>query len=131
MNLTEVRIRLANEQFVKAYAFICFDDCFLVHGIRIIKGPAGLFISFANRTHSEEHVRSYFEPLSSARSESSFASPDKVQQSRFQIVHRSGDLDHAFGLKFCEHRTLLANVGHRQLNIFLRDSVNIGAVLRR
>jgi stage V sporulation protein G len=53
MKVTEVRIRLANEEFVKAYASICFDDCFLVHDLRVIKGPTGLFISFPNRTQSE------------------------------------------------------------------------------
>jgi stage V sporulation protein G len=46
MQITEVRIRLANEELVKAYASICFDDCFLVRDIRVIKGPKGLFISF-------------------------------------------------------------------------------------
>jgi stage V sporulation protein G len=53
MKITEVRIRLANEDLVKAYASICLDDCFLVHDIRVIKGPTGLFISFPNRTQSE------------------------------------------------------------------------------
>jgi stage V sporulation protein G len=38
---------------LKAYAFICFDDCFLVHDIRVIKGPTGLFISFPNVTESD------------------------------------------------------------------------------
>jgi stage V sporulation protein G len=37
----------------QSYASICFDDCFLVHDIRVIKGPTGLYISFPNRTHSE------------------------------------------------------------------------------
>jgi stage V sporulation protein G len=53
MQITEVRIRLTNEEVVKAYASICFDDCFLVHDIRVIKGPTGLFISFPNRTQSQ------------------------------------------------------------------------------
>jgi stage V sporulation protein G len=53
MQVTEVRIRLANEMFVKAYASICFDNCFLVHDIRVIQGPTRLFISFPNRTKSE------------------------------------------------------------------------------
>jgi DNA-binding cell septation regulator SpoVG len=50
MQVTEVRIRVSNEEFVKAYASICLDDYFLVHDIRIIKRPAGLFISFPNVT---------------------------------------------------------------------------------
>jgi stage V sporulation protein G len=63
MQVTEVRTRLANEEFVKAYAMICFDDCFLVHDIRVIKGPSGLFISFPNRTKSEGGQRDIAFPV--------------------------------------------------------------------
>jgi stage V sporulation protein G len=63
MKVTEVRIRLANEELVKAYASICFDDCFLVHEIRVIKGPTGLFISFPNRTQSEGGQRDIAFPV--------------------------------------------------------------------
>jgi stage V sporulation protein G len=63
MQVTEVRIRLANEEFVKAYASICFDDCFLVHDIRVIKGPAGLFISFINVTQSDGTQRDIAFPV--------------------------------------------------------------------
>jgi stage V sporulation protein G len=63
MQVTEVRIRLADEAFVKAYASICFDDCFLVHDIRVIKGPTGLFISFPHRTKSEGGQRNIAFPV--------------------------------------------------------------------
>jgi stage V sporulation protein G len=63
MQVTEVRIRLANEEFVKAYASICLDDCFLVHDIRVIKGSTGLFISFTNRTHSDGGQRDIAFPV--------------------------------------------------------------------
>lgn len=63
MQVTEARIRLANEEFVKAYASICLDDCFLVHDIRIIKGPTGPFISFPNRTKSEGGQRDIAFPV--------------------------------------------------------------------
>ena len=53
MQITEVRIRPTNEEFVKAYASICFDDCFLVHDIRVIKAPTGLFVSFPTRKLSD------------------------------------------------------------------------------
>jgi len=49
MKITEVRIRLANEEFVKACVSICLDDCFLVHDIRVIEGPTGLGISFPTK----------------------------------------------------------------------------------
>jgi SpoVG len=44
MQVMDVRIRPANEDFVKSYASICFEECFLVHDIGIIKGPTGVFI---------------------------------------------------------------------------------------
>ena len=53
MQITEVRIRPANEDVVKAYASICFDHCFLIHVVKIIKASTGLFISFPNRTLSD------------------------------------------------------------------------------
>jgi len=46
MQITEVRIHPANEELVKAYASICFDDCFVVYDIKVIQGPTGLFLSF-------------------------------------------------------------------------------------
>jgi stage V sporulation protein G len=49
MHITEVRIRPANENLVKAYASICFDDCFLVYDIRVIQRPTGLFLSFPTK----------------------------------------------------------------------------------
>jgi len=49
MQITEVRIRPANEDVVKAYASICFDNCFLVYDIKVIQGPTGLFISFPTK----------------------------------------------------------------------------------
>jgi stage V sporulation protein G len=49
MQITEVRIRPANENLVKAYASICFDDCFLVYDIKVIQGPTGLFLSFPKK----------------------------------------------------------------------------------
>ena len=63
MQITEVRIRPANEEFVKAYASICFDNCFLVHDIRVIKDPTGLFISFPNRMQSEGGQRDIAFPI--------------------------------------------------------------------
>ena len=46
MQITEVTVRPANEELVKAYASICLDHCFLIHDIKVVKGPTGLFISF-------------------------------------------------------------------------------------
>jgi stage V sporulation protein G len=46
MKITEIAIRPNNEGLVKAYVDIVFDNCFMIEGIRIVKGPTGLSISF-------------------------------------------------------------------------------------
>jgi len=46
MQITEVNIRPANDDLVKGYVDIVFDNCFMVEEIRIVKGPTGLFVSF-------------------------------------------------------------------------------------
>ena len=46
MQITQVNIRIANEDLVKGYVDIVFDNCFMIEEIGIIKGPTGLFISF-------------------------------------------------------------------------------------
>ena len=53
MQITSITIRPANEELVKAYASICFDDCFVVHDISVIEAPTGLFISFPTKKLSD------------------------------------------------------------------------------
>ena len=53
MQITSITIRPANEELVKAYASICFDDCFVVYDIRVIEAPTGLFISFPTKKLSD------------------------------------------------------------------------------
>jgi stage V sporulation protein G len=53
MQITKVKIRPANEELVKAYASICFDDCFVVHDISVIEAPTGLSISFPTKQVSD------------------------------------------------------------------------------
>jgi stage V sporulation protein G len=49
MQITEVNIRPANDDLVKAYVDIVFDNCLKVEEIRIVKGPTGLFVSFPSK----------------------------------------------------------------------------------
>jgi len=51
IRITEVQIyRLEQaETDLKAYANITIDDCFVVHGIRVLEGPRGLFIGMPRR----------------------------------------------------------------------------------
>jgi len=39
-------IHPTNEDLVRAYVSIVFDNCFMVREIRVMQGPTGLFVSF-------------------------------------------------------------------------------------
>ena len=45
MQITEVRIYPTNEDLVRAYVTIVFDNCFLIREIRVIKSTTGYFVS--------------------------------------------------------------------------------------
>ena len=49
MNITEVRIFLRDEAKLRAYATVTFDNCFVVHNMRIIDGKNGLFVAMPSR----------------------------------------------------------------------------------
>ena len=49
----EVRIYPTNEDLVRAYVTIVFDNCFIVREIRGIRGATGLFVSFPAKKQSD------------------------------------------------------------------------------
>jgi len=49
MEVTEVRISLRNEDRLKAYATITLDDCFVIRGLKVIRGDKGLFVAMPSR----------------------------------------------------------------------------------
>ena len=49
MEITEIRITLRNEERLKGFANITFDNCFVVRGLKIIEGNNGLFVSMPSR----------------------------------------------------------------------------------
>lgn len=51
MDITEVRIKMAegNDERLQAFCSITFDDSFVVRDIKIIEGPAGLFVAMPAR----------------------------------------------------------------------------------
>jgi stage V sporulation protein G len=50
MEMTDIRVRkVVGEGKLKAYVTITFDDCFVVHNIKIIEGKTGVFIAMPSR----------------------------------------------------------------------------------
>jgi stage V sporulation protein G len=50
MEITDIRVRkVTGEGKLKAYVTITFDDCFVIHNVKIIEGKSGVFIAMPSR----------------------------------------------------------------------------------
>ncbi|MBP7095166.1 MAG: septation regulator SpoVG [Spirochaetia bacterium] len=50
MEITDIRIRkVTAEGKLKAYVTVTFDECFVVHNVKIIEGKTGVFIAMPSR----------------------------------------------------------------------------------
>ncbi len=64
MNITDIRIRkLNNESKMKAIASITFDECFVVHDIKIIEGDRGYFIAMPSRQTNNGEYKDIAHPI--------------------------------------------------------------------
>jgi hypothetical protein len=45
MKITDVKVFPVNEERLKAYVSITIDDCFVIRDLKVIMGPAGLFVA--------------------------------------------------------------------------------------
>ena len=50
MNISEVKVRkVEGKERFKAWATITFEDCFRIHGLKVIEGENGLFVAMPSR----------------------------------------------------------------------------------
>jgi len=64
MQVTDVRIRkITNEGKMKAIVSVTFDNCFVVHDIKIIEGQNGLFIAMPSRKTPEGEFKDIAHPI--------------------------------------------------------------------
>ena len=58
MQVTDVRIRVIDrDSKMKAIASVTFDDCFVVHDIKVIEGEKGYFIAMPSKRTPDEQFR--------------------------------------------------------------------------
>lgn len=70
MNITDVKVTIAprNEERLKAFCTITFDDCFIIRDLKLIEGTSGLFVAMPSRKltdhcpkcGSKNHLRARF-----------------------------------------------------------------------
>lgn len=53
MEITEVRVTLRDEEKLKAFANVTFDEEFVIRGLKIINGNNGYFVSMPSRKRAD------------------------------------------------------------------------------
>ena len=65
MQVTDVKVFPVNEDRLKAYATITFDDCFVVRDLKIILGNSGLFVAMPSKRRKDGTFKDTAHPLNS------------------------------------------------------------------
>ena len=66
MEITDIRIkRVSTGGKLKAYVTVTFDDCFVVHNLKIISGKAGTFIAMPSRKTKTGEYKDIAHPINS------------------------------------------------------------------
>ena len=66
MDITDIRIKsVSTAGKLKAYVTVTFDDCFVVHNLKIIAGKAGTFIAMPRRKTKTGEYKDIAHPINS------------------------------------------------------------------
>ncbi len=63
MELTEININLRDEEKLKAFVNITFDDVFVVRGLKVIEGNKGLFVCMPSRKLADGTYKDIAHPI--------------------------------------------------------------------
>ncbi|MCX7775288.1 MAG: septation regulator SpoVG [Rectinemataceae bacterium] len=64
MEVTDIRIRkVSAEGKLKAYVTVTFDDCFVVHNVKVIEGKSGMFIAMPSRRTKTGEYKDIAHPI--------------------------------------------------------------------
>lgn len=63
MEITEINVTLRDEEKLKAFVNVTFDDVFVIRGMKVIKGSNGYFISMPSRKMPDGSFRDIAHPI--------------------------------------------------------------------
>lgn len=64
MNISEIRIRrVSSEGKLRAYVTVTFDNCFVIHNVKIIEGKTGVFIAMPSRKTKTGEYKDIAHPI--------------------------------------------------------------------
>ena len=69
MEITEVRVTLRDEEKLKAFANVTFDEEFVIRGLKIINGNNGYYVSMPSRKRADGTHQDICHPINNAMRE--------------------------------------------------------------
>ncbi len=63
MEITEIRVTLRDEERLKGFANVTFDDAFVIRGMKIIQGNTGYFVSMPSRKRPDGTYQDIAHPI--------------------------------------------------------------------
>ena len=69
MEITEVRVTLRDEDKLKAFANVTFDQEFVIRGLKVINGNSGYFVSMPSRRRPDGSHHDIAHPINVAMRE--------------------------------------------------------------
>lgn len=63
MQVTDVRVFLADEERLKGYATVTFDNCFVVRDLKIINGNNGYFVAMPSKKRKDGTHKDIAHPI--------------------------------------------------------------------
>lgn len=63
MEITEVKVFPVNEDRLKAYVTITFENCFVVRDLKVIMGNGGLFVAMPSKKRKDGQFKDIAHPL--------------------------------------------------------------------
>ncbi len=63
MQLTEIRVFPVDEDKLKAYVTITFDNCFVIRDVKIITGTSGYFVSMPSKKRKDGTYKDIAHPI--------------------------------------------------------------------
>jgi stage V sporulation protein G len=65
MKITEIRVALRDDEKLKAFVSMTLDDCFVIRGLKIIRGNKGLFVAMPSRKKPDAAFQDLAHPINS------------------------------------------------------------------
>ena len=63
LDISEIRISLRDDDKLKAFASMTFNDAFVVRGLKIIEGTSGMFVAMPSRKRPDGTYQDVAHPI--------------------------------------------------------------------